>query len=99
MKQLAFSNAKNVMKIGTFGSGTWRISGMFFFSPDLRWFPFDYQILEIALEQLEAPLWQWRFVPDFNLNGLSPSVNFPGWQSSLRVSATATSAETSSAVF
>jgi len=93
MEQLSFSNAKSIMKVSTFGSGTWRVSGTFFFRPDLRWFPFDQQILEIALEQLEEPVWRWRFVPDFNLNGLSPSVNFPGWQSSLRMSGSGTSAQ------
>ena len=51
-------------------TGTWRISGTFFFSPDLRWFPFDKQDLEIAIEQLELPVSMWRFVPDYNLNGL-----------------------------
>lgn len=93
MDQLAFANAKNVQTVSSFGSGTWRVSGTFFFSPDLRWFPFDYQTLEIDVEQLETPLWLWRFVPDYNLNGLSPSVNFPGWQASLRESSTSSTAQ------
>ena len=59
----------------------------------MRWFPFDYQTLEIDVEQLETPLWLWRFVPDYNLNGLSPSVNFPGWQASLRESSTSSTAQ------
>lgn len=84
MKQLTFSNTKGADTIQTYGAGVRRIEGEFFFSPDMRWFPFDHQELEIVLEQLESPVNEFDFVPDFNLNGMSPSVRFPGWQSSLR---------------
>jgi hypothetical protein len=69
-----------------YAGGVRRIEGDFFFSPDMRWFPFDTQELEIVLEQLDSPLSEFQFVPDYNLNGMSPSVRFPGWQASLRAS-------------
>jgi len=83
MGQLAFSNAKTITQ-SNFGPGVTRVSGTFFFSPDLRSFPFDSQRLPIVLEQREEPITSWIFVTDRNLNGISTSVVFPGWQSSLR---------------
>ena len=90
MKQLAFSNAKGVEKMQMYSGGVRRIEGDFFFSPDMRWFPFDEQQLEVVLEQLESPIAEFDFVPDYNLNGMSPSVRFPGWQASLRQDASTT---------
>mmetsp|Transcript_47916 Transcript_47916/g.74831 ORF Transcript_47916/g.74831 Transcript_47916/m.74831 type:complete len:275 (+) Transcript_47916:102-926(+) len=61
------------------------MGGTFLFSPDLRWFPFDTQDLEIIMEQLRVPVRDFQFIPDSHLNGMSPFIRFPGWQASLRV--------------
>ena len=84
MEQLTFSNAKGTSEVHKYTGGARRVQGEFFFSPDMRWFPLDDQRLEIVLEQLQSPVAEFAFVPDFLLNGMSPAVRFPGWQASLR---------------
>ena len=84
MEQLTFSNAKGTSEVHMYMGGARRVQGEFFFSPDMRWFPLDAQQLEIVLEQLQSPVAEFAFVPDFLLNGMSPAVRFPGWQASLR---------------
>ena len=64
--------------------GLRRVQGSFFFSPDFRWYPFDRQRIEITVEQIEYPVTTWGFLPDWHLNGVSSTVRFPGWQSTLR---------------
>eukprot|EP00960_Hanusia_phi_P053927 762500-Hanusia_phi.AAC.4 len=86
MNELAFTNAMSIDSISKYGTGVRRVAGKFFFSPDLRWYPFDKQFLEIVLEQFRSPVSVWVFVPDADLNGMSPSIRFPGWQTSLRQS-------------
>ncbi|EKX41889.1 hypothetical protein GUITHDRAFT_112030 [Guillardia theta CCMP2712] len=86
--ELAFTNAMSIDSISQYGKGVRRVAGKFFFSPDLRWYPFDKQYLEIVLEQFKSPVTLWVFVPDADLNGMSPSIRFPGWQTSLRQSPT-----------
>eukprot|EP00961_Rhodomonas_salina_P064020 860302-Rhodomonas_salina.1 len=90
IEQLGFSNAKS-FTYKSYGAGTYLVSGDFFFSPDLRWYPFDQQDLRIVAEQMESPITEWDFVPS-NSNGLSPSVRFPGWLSSLKTVKTASKA-------
>lgn len=84
LKQLSFTNAKGFPQTRSFGGGVHRISGDFFFSPDLRWFPFDTQNLQVVVEQMKTPLSQWVFESSHEISGMSPSIRFPGWQGSLR---------------
>jgi len=58
---LGFANAKNIDLIQTFGSskGLRRIQGSFFYSPDLRWYPFDRQKMDITVEQIDYPVTEW----------------------------------------
>ena len=84
LKQLSFSNSKGFPQTRTYGSGIHRVSGDFFFSPDLRWFPFDTQNLPVVVEQTTDPLSEWVFVSSHATSGMSPSIRFPGWQGSLR---------------
>ena len=83
---IGFANAKNIALIQTFGNkqGLRRIQGSFFFSPDLRWFPFESQHMDITVEQIVHPVTDWVFLPDWSLNGISSTVRFPGWQATLR---------------
>jgi len=83
---IGFANAKDIDLIQTFGNakGLRRIQGTFFFSPDLRWYPFDRQNMDITVEQIKFPVTEWVFLPDWNLNGISSTIRFPGWQATLR---------------
>ena len=83
---LGFANAKTINLIQTFGSakGLRRIQGSFFYSPDMRWYPFDRQKMDITVEQIEYPVTSWVFFPDWHLNGISNSIRFPGWAAALR---------------
>ena len=83
---LGFANAKNIASIESFGStkGLRRVQGSFFFSPDLRWFPFDTQELSITVEQIKIPVSRWVFFPDWHLNGISDEIRFPGWRGTLQ---------------
>ena len=83
---LGFANAKQIESMQSFGNarGLRRVQGSFFFSPDFRWYPFDRQRIEITVEQIEYPVTTWVFLPDWHLNGVSSTVRFPGWQSTLR---------------
>jgi hypothetical protein len=47
-----------------FHIGVQRVQGEFIFGPDLRWFPFDQQQLDIVLQSLQAPVREFAFVPD-----------------------------------
>lgn len=57
-----------------FGPGVKRVHGSFFFSPDLRRFPFDTQTLPIVLEEKEHSIKDFIFVTDKNCESMPSAV-------------------------